>query len=160
MSPRSAAIPALRLVNVLDARAHPPSPSSDAVVRARRQIAAENHSASSLSVDDARWAFAVTVSQSLQGGRTAALPPASRERLLNTATRMGMRPFDANLVIAIVQDGARSGEGSLAAPVAGRLMLVRPPATERPASIWPQVIVVAVLAAAIGAALVRWVVAG
>jgi len=159
MPPRSVAIPALRLVNILDAGAHPPLPSSDAVGRARRQIAAENHSASSLSVDDARWAFAVTVSQSLEGGRTAALPPASRDRLLKVATRMGMRPFDANLVIAIVQDGARSGEGSLAAPVAGRLMLVRPPAAEARASIWPQVIAVAALAAAMGAALVRWVIA-
>jgi hypothetical protein len=157
MSPRSAAIPALRLVNASDARVQPPLPSGDSVARARRQIAAENHSASNLSADDARWAFAVTVSQSLQGGRTAALPPAARERLLGTAGRMGLRPFDANLVIAIVQDGARSGEGALAAPVAGRLMLVRPPGAQERPSIWPRLALAAALAAVMCAAMIRWV---
>ena len=68
MPPRSVAIPALRLVNILDAREHPPLPSSDAVGRARRQIAAENHSASSLSVDDARWAFAGSTAGMIVGG--------------------------------------------------------------------------------------------
>jgi hypothetical protein len=157
MLPRAAAIPSLRLVHAPDAKQQPPLPSRDAVARARRQVAAENHAASGLSTDDARWAFAVTVSQALQGGRTGALPPVSRDRLLSMATRMGLRPFDANLVIAIVQDGARSGEGALGAPVAGRLMLVRPPSAQERPSIWPLVALASALGAALCAALVRWV---
>jgi hypothetical protein len=159
MSHGFAANPALRLVNAADAPARPVMPSADAVARARRQIAAENHAASGLAADDARWAFATAVSQSLEGGRTAALPPASRERLVGMATRMGLRPFDANLVIAIVQDGARSGEGSLAAPMAGRLMLVRPPASSERAPAWPLLAAAVALGAAMCAALVRWVTA-
>lgn len=159
MASRAAAVPALRLIPTADAPARPVSSAGDAAGRARRLVAAENHLASNLSTDDARWAFAVTVSQALQGGRTAALPPASRDRLLGLAIRMGLRPFDANLVIAIVQDGARSGEGALGAPVAGRLMLVRPPAVEDAPPLWPRAAAAGVLALAICAALVRWIVA-
>jgi hypothetical protein len=46
-----------------------------------------------------------------------------------------LRPFDVSLVIAIVQDAARRGEGVAAAPVQGRLGLVGEAA---PASnLWP-----------------------
>lgn len=47
------------------------------------------------------------VAQALEG---AQLRPQKRQKLLELATHLGMRPFDANLIIALVQDRARRGE--------------------------------------------------
>jgi hypothetical protein len=58
---------------------------------------------------DARWVLASRVSAALQGGRAAVLPPESRTRLMALGRRMGLRAFDCNLIIAIVQDHARCG---------------------------------------------------
>lgn len=58
---------------------------------------------------DPRWILATQTIQSLQG---PALNPAKRSQILRNATRMGIRPFDANLVIAIVQDQARQNDPS------------------------------------------------
>ena len=71
--------------------------------------------------------LAVRTAAQIEGGRGAVLSLEKRNRLTRLATRLGLRPFDANLVIAIVQDGARSGQGPLGAAVAHRLELVRPP---------------------------------
>lgn len=102
--------------------------SSPGVLEERRaSIARENQSASSLSPADARWVLAVRTAAQIEGGRGAVLSLEKRNRLTRLATRLGLRPFDANLVIAIVQDGARSGQGPLGAAVAHRLELVRPP---------------------------------
>lgn len=76
---------------------------------------------------DARWVLAVRIVQSLDGGRQAILPPDRRENLVRLATRLGLREFDANLVIAIVQDEARTGHEPLSASLVDRLRLVRPP---------------------------------
>ncbi len=57
-----------------------------------------------------RQAFAGEVEATLQGGRAAILTPESRDSLLRTAQRLGLRTFDAHLVIATVQDAARRGE--------------------------------------------------
>lgn len=93
-------------------------------------ISAENHAAANLSAVDARWVLAVQVARTLEGGKAAALPPERRSRLVATAVDMGLRPFDANLVIAIVQDGVRNGEGGLTREVEGRLTLVPAPRTD------------------------------
>jgi hypothetical protein len=76
---------------------------------ARRHIARENHAAA-LAADDARWLFAQHVKDSVEGGRAALVRPQIRRNLVTRAEQMGLRPFDANLVIAIVQDAARRGE--------------------------------------------------
>jgi hypothetical protein len=73
-------------------------------------IARENQAAARMSRDDARWVFAVVVRSMLEGGSQAILPPESRRRLLSQAHSAGIREFDAGLIIAIVQDGARRGE--------------------------------------------------
>lgn len=93
------------------------------------RVAAENRLASAQPFDplDPRWVLAVRTANAIEGGRAAVLPPESRARLLSLATRLGLRPFDANLVIAIVQDGARSGEGPLEDQAQRRLALIRRP---------------------------------
>jgi hypothetical protein len=48
----------------------------------------------------------------LQG---SALTPERRERVMRTARTLGVRPFDANLIVAIAQDHARRGEPIAAA---------------------------------------------
>jgi hypothetical protein len=68
--------------------------------------------ASALAATDARWVLASRVSDSLQGGRAGVLPPESRTKLLDLGRRLGLRPFDCNLIIAIVQDHARCGGGT------------------------------------------------
>lgn len=114
----------LRLASGLDAAPLPPRATRN---DPRIQVALENRAAADLTVDDARWALAARTADSLEGGRAAVLPPEKRERLTRMATQLGLRPFDANLVIAIVQDGARCGEGALGLGVAARLQLVQPP---------------------------------
>jgi hypothetical protein len=72
---------------------------------------------------DPRWRFATEVSAALQG---ATLAFEDRRRLLALAERIGIRAFDANLIVALVQDRARRGEpvesaaGTLAMLPAGR----------------------------------------
>jgi hypothetical protein len=105
MSPRAGnlilAKPALRLADAIVE----PAPHA----AARRAIAQENHAAA-LGANDARWLFAQHVRESVEGGRAAIIRPQVRRELVSQAHRMGLRPFDANLVIAIVQDAARHAE--------------------------------------------------
>jgi hypothetical protein len=93
----------------------------------RRAVEAANRRAAGLVASDARWVLATTVAGEIQGGRAAVVTPASRDRILATARRLGLRAFDASLVIAIVQDGARRGE-TLGEDVEGRLTMIRPAA--------------------------------
>jgi hypothetical protein len=88
-------------------------------------VALENRSAAGIPPHDARWIFAVDTAASLEGGRAALLPAKSRKRLLARATALGLRPFDANLVIAVVQDAQRDGR-ALSRQTQERLLLVRP----------------------------------
>ncbi len=104
--------PVLRLVRDGVASAHPlvagdTLPPTPARVQA---VAAENALASGITGGDARLIFASKVAGALEGGRAAILPPERRRALVAAGVEMGLRPFDANLVIAIVQDGTRSGE--------------------------------------------------
>ncbi len=92
--------------------------------RAERSVARENEAAASLSALDPRWVLAVQAYREIQGGRAAILTPEGRRRLLLVGNRLGLRQFDTNLVIAIVQDGARAGEDPLGTNAVGRLRLV------------------------------------
>ena len=88
--------------------------------RTRRRVAIENADASG--VRDLRpasphLALVAHVASRLQG---TVLAPEDREILVEEARRMGIREFDAHLVMAVVQDRARRGEGldDLAGPLA------------------------------------------
>jgi len=61
-----------------------------------------------LSSTDPRWVLAVRTSQVIQGDVVTA---ADREQLLRAGSVMGLNAFESNLVIAIVQDQARRGQG-------------------------------------------------
>lgn len=92
--------------------------------------------------DDARWVFAVRVKREIQGGKAAIIAPESRKRLLKLASRLGLRNFDANLVIAIVQDDSRLYGTEIPIPseaAKGPLALIRPAnveATQTSSNIW------------------------
>jgi len=121
----------LRLVGDAAGVAAPSRRASDSADHARRRVARENAEAAHLDLEDARLVFALRVSERLEGGRAAILTPESRERLLRLSSRMGLAPFDASLVIAIVQDAARRGEHAEDPATTGRLRLVRGRAGER-----------------------------
>lgn len=59
---------------------------------------------------DARFRFASHVARHLEGGKAAILRPERRDLLVAGAVREGILPFDANLVIALVQDATRRGD--------------------------------------------------
>jgi hypothetical protein len=78
---------------------------------------------------DARWQFATAVESALQG---ATLAYEDRRRLLGMATRLGIREFDAHLIVALVQDRARRGESiEGAAPTIALLPVRRATKLER-----------------------------
>jgi len=91
-------------------------------------IESENAAAASLDAADARWVLAVRTTMALEGGQAAILRPDARRTLVAMAMKMGLRTFDAALVIAIAQDAARMGE-ALSGPAQSRLSLVRPAAS-------------------------------
>jgi len=110
---------------------------SEAARQAARElkVARANRQAAAIDAVDARWVLACRVAATLEGGRAAILRPESRDRLLSQATRLGLRQFDANLIIAIVQDSARCGEEPLGLATAERLPLIRPAHTPTPAGL-------------------------
>lgn len=140
----------------------PPEPAPDSVEEIRAAIAQANREASRIGLgprffdsleetrratpallsDDARWVFAVRVKREIQGGKAAIIAPESRKRLLKLASRLGLRNFDANLVIAIVQDDSRLYGTEIPVPseaAKGPLALIRPAsveATSTSSNIW------------------------
>ncbi len=137
---------------------------SDAAKRAaldlELEVARENRQASSIDALDGRWVFACRVATSIEGGRAAILRPEARERLLAQANRLGLRPFDANLIIAIVQDSARCGHEPLGLPTAERVPLVRPAHPPQPSSlpVPARMAIAAVVGIVLAAIMVQWVV--
>jgi hypothetical protein len=121
--------------------------------RARRAVTDENRAAAanrSLTPTDPRWVLAARAYAQLQG---ATMTYERRLRVMRTARRLGLRPFDANLIIAIVQDQARRGRALPEA--AGTIALIEKPA-RRPAG-WTWVRLAAAAACAIvGNALLIW----
>lgn len=118
----SAVRPALRLA---ESGEWEPAARQASSVR-RKEVLSENRLASGMSPDDARWIFARRVAEQLEGGTAALLTPERRRSLLATSQRVGLRDFDANLIIAIVQDGRRSGKGGLNPEVEHSLLMVTP----------------------------------
>lgn len=121
------------------------------------QVREEMRGAAGLAATDARWVLAARTAAMLEGGRAAILSPERRRRLLVVAGRMGLRPFDASMVIAVVQDAARSGEGGGGALGVGteeRLGLIRPVA--RGGGVGWMIAAAVGVGAAMFVAMVRW----
>ena len=124
--------------------------------QARQQVIRENRLAAqnqNLQPTDPRWVLAVRAYSQLQG---STLTPDRRERVMKTADQLGIRPFDANMVIAIVQDHARTGLEL--GDAQGTLALLREPSTNRPGR-WTIILRWAVASAAAAVAntlLIRW----
>lgn len=103
---------------------------------------------------DPRWRFAREVESALEG---SVLAFEERRRLLSLAQRLGIRAFDANLIVALVQDRARRGEPVETA--AATIAMV--PAGRSAAPRLAQVFAVALVAAILfDLALIAWLVAG
>lgn len=81
------------------------SPASDDLRAVREETMAAAHA--SLDPSEPHWKLAMETYRSLTG---ATLPPEQRERLLRMARRLGVRTFDASVVMAMTQDRARRGE--------------------------------------------------
>lgn len=87
--------------------------------------------ARSVGATDPRWVVAARAAAQLQGGQAAILAPDQRRRLVAMAEHLGLRAFDAGLIIAIVQDAVRCGLDPLGATSEGSLSLVRDVAPDR-----------------------------
>jgi hypothetical protein len=74
---------------------------------------------------DPRWVVAMRAAMWLDGGRAAVLVPERRRGIVRMARKLGLREFDAGLIIAIIQDAARTGEDPLGCAVEERLGLIR-----------------------------------
>lgn len=126
-----------------------------------RAVVRENRLSSGLDADDVRLIFAQRVADTLEGGRAAILTPDNRKRALRMARLLGMRPFDASLIVAVVQDSARTGApmGLLARDA--RLALVAPADPSRPLArrrlfLSARLVGVMVVAGTVFGALVSW----
>lgn len=117
------------------------------------EVARENHVAS-IAMNDARWLFATSVAANLEGGRVAMLRPTRRSGLLVRAEELGLRPFDANLVIAIVQDAARDGR-ALSRETQERLVMV--PAASARNSVAPHFLAAASISLVMLYGLMHWI---
>ena len=75
---------------------------------------------------DPRWVLAVRTAECLQGN---ILSPERRERIIHMARMFDLTPFDANMIIAIVQDQARRGIAPHLCAAAGepQLRMITPP---------------------------------
>jgi len=81
-----------------------------------------------LAASDARWDLAKLAAFEIAGTGTGSggLSASGRKRLLARAKALGLRVFDASLVLAVMQDAARRGEGALSPEVQSRLLLIGP----------------------------------
>lgn len=179
--------PMLRLVSTRVAPTQHPSPvgidallgetESPVAANARflhaQRIARENAAAAELSPTDVRWLFAQETARRLEGDKQAILRPQRRRDLHALATKVGLRPFDANLVIAIVQDAARhdggplstgrasgwSGAGEAGGGVSSSLSLIRRPEPE-PRSVFAQMFIASTLGIMGISLLIGWLLSG
>lgn len=85
---------------------------------------------------DPRWQLAVRTNYLLDGGRAALLTPERRRAVLDLAETLGLRAFDANLIIAVVQDSRRTTGEGLTPETRQRLALIRPGANPDRRSPW------------------------
>jgi hypothetical protein len=117
---------------------------------------------------DPRWLFAARVAGAVEGGRAGIIRPENRDRLMRIARLLGLRAFDASLVIAMVQDTARRGEAIQGHPpltqgLAERLTAVpevtaagRPPPPRLAVPILQRLAGAAIIAAAMVSAAILW----
>lgn len=88
----------------------PPEESSRGAIRRRRaEVARENLASTNqpaIGATDPRWVLAAQAEAAMDGSR---ISPERRKRLMRAARGLGVRVFDASLIIAIVQDSARRG---------------------------------------------------
>lgn len=107
---------------------------------------------------DVRRIFALRASQCLEGGRAAILPPENRRVLISEARRFGLRAFEATLIIAIVQDGARRGELP-GASATSRVLDLIPARARREATqlLIQRLIIAALLGGGMLSLMIRWV---
>lgn len=96
-----------------------------------------------LEARDPRWVLALRTAEALEG---PILRPEKRQRLLRLGRVMGLSPFAANLVIAVVQDRARRGvvRDDLTHAAAADLALI-PQAQPRRGNVWATTAAVAAL---------------
>ena len=132
-------------------------PSAVRIWRAKRAIAEENRAAGgnpSLDPTDPRWVLAARAHSQLQG---TTLTPERRQRVLRNARQLGVRPFEANVIIAVVQDHARRSAPLTQA--ADTLSLLRDPRSDaqRPAT-WSRWIAAGLTALAANAILIWWLI--
>ena len=92
--------------------------------KACRAVAAENRRAAAMDPADARWTVAVATAMAVEGGRAGIISAERRAGVLELATSVGLRPFDAAMIMAVVQDARRAGEAPLSVNVQQRLLLV------------------------------------
>lgn len=167
---QGSAKPVLRLVHADEVGGVRLSPARNAEQQRRgeargriERVERENRAAAAMSALDARWVFAVQVAREIEmsgAPRAGVLAPERRRNLVKLATRLGLRQFDANLVIAIVQDGCRSEGDGLSREVSDRLTLVRSATARNGLSVrelaaW--LVASACLAVTIGLALTKWI---
>ncbi len=132
-------------------------PSAVRTWRAERAIAEENRVAGrNLSLDptDPRWVLAARAYSQLQG---TTLTPERRQRVLRNAQQLGVRPFEANVIIAIVQDHAR--RSAPLAQAADTLSILRDPRSDtQRRSAWSRWIAATLTALAANAILIWWLI--
>jgi hypothetical protein len=143
----------LRLVGEVEPLHRPegvsPARQHAAAVRA---VAEENQAARlnlALNPSDPRWVVAVRAYSQLQG---STLTPERRRHVQQLASLLGVRPFETNVIMAIVQDHARHGRTLHDA--AATIALLEKPVTEpSPTARWFWALV---LAAVMCAMLASW----
>jgi len=127
--------------------------------RAKLEVVKENRlaaHANGLDPRDPRWILAMQTQARLQGSMLTA---DRRQRLMNSAKKLGMRPFEANLVIAIVQDRARIGQPVETSTPTLRLMREVDPQTTKDAASegnWARWFAAIAGAAALAGLILRW----
>ncbi|HYE02633.1 MAG TPA: hypothetical protein VD963_05295 [Phycisphaerales bacterium] len=145
----------LRLV-----RASPATPARSQH-RAAAQVARQNARSAGPGDDDVRAIFAARVGARLQGGRAAVLTPERRAELMTSARQLGLRRFDASLVIAIAQDAARRGQPAQRHPTLALVGLPAPRGSRRPeteaGALLRRLLISALVAVPVFAGLVWWI---
>lgn len=106
-----------------------------------------------LSPTDPRWVLAVRTAQVLQG---SVLPAAQRNELLRVGRLLGLNAFEANLVIAIVQDQARRGRSPSEAVATLQMVPRTAVGRRRRRMLWRVIGLSAAVLAAEAAALLMW----
>ena len=126
--------------------------------RIGQAVADENKAAArnaqQLEPNDPRWVLAVQTAAQLEGDR---LSPEARKRIARTAQLLGVRAFDANMIMAIVQDYARRKQ-----PVSNATRMLTMVEHTKPGDDWAlrRWLIAAVLAGLVVSLMIRWVVGG